>query len=165
MKRASCKMPDDRARDCARSGTVAVEAAFVLTILMILLLGAWEGSRMIEVQQILSNAAREGARQAASGQLTASQVKTVVTNYLQDAGLPTTNVTVTVQDLTNPALDPTTATEYDNLSVSLTIPFKDVRWTSAVLTTNAGTTLTAQATWFSTNGAAYPGSVSVPAGY
>ena len=148
-----------------RSGAAAVEAAFVLTILMILLLGAWEGSRLIEVEQILCNSAREGARQAASGQLTASQVQTVVTNYLQDAGLPITNVVVTVSDVTNPGTDPTAASEFDNLNVTVTIPFKDVRWTGAVLVTKASTTLTAQANWFSENGAAYPGSVTVPAGY
>ena len=137
----------------------------MLTILTILLLGAWEGGRLIEVQQILSNSAREGARQAASGGLTASQVQTVVTNYLQDAGLPITDVVVTVTDVTNPGTDPTQATEFDNLKVTVTIPFKDVRWTGDVLVTNASTILTGQATWFSENGAAYPGSITVPPGY
>lgn len=148
-----------------RAGAVAVEAAFVLSILSLLLLGTWEGSRLIEVEQILNNSAREGARQAASGQLTASQVQTVVTNYLQDAGLPIADVVVTVQDLTNPGTDPTLATELDNLRVTVTIPFKDVRWTSALLITNSSTILSAQANWYSENSQAYPGSVTVPAGY
>ena len=120
---------------------------------------------MIEVEQILNNSVREGARQAASGQLTSAQVQQVVTNYLQDAGLPITNVVVTVQDVTNPGTDPTAATEMDNLNVTVTIPFKDVRWTSALLVTNAGTTLTAQANWFSAIGQVYPGSITVPQGW
>jgi hypothetical protein len=120
---------------------------------------------MIEVQQIVNNSAREGARQAASGQLTASQVQTVVTNYLQDAGLPIADVVVTVQDLTNPGTDPTAATELDQLQVAVTIPFKDVRWTSALLVTSNSTILSAQAVWCSENSQAYPGTITVPPGY
>ena len=165
MKLSSRRLPMSCDDAGSRTGTAAVEAAFVLTILSILLLGTWEGSRLIEVQQILSNSAREGARQAASGQLTASAVQTVVTNYLADAGLPTADVVVTVTDVTNPGTDPTLATELDNMNVTVTIPFKDVRWSSAVLVTNAGTTLTAQANWFSENSQAYPSTITVPPGY
>lgn len=147
-----------------RRGTAAVEAAFVLTIMAVLLLGTWEISRLVEVQQILNNAAREGARQAASGHLTASQVQDVVTNYLNDGGLPITNVVVTVHDLTNPGTDPTIATEFDNLQVKVTIPFKDVRWSGSLLVTNASTILTASANWFSENGSAYPTDITAPAG-
>ena len=165
MRDSSRNSTRRRGNPAERAGTAAVEAAFALTILTTLLFGAWEGSRMIEVEQILNNSVREGARQAAAGQLTSTQVQQVVTNYLQDAGLPITNVVVTVQDLTNPNTDPTAATEFDNLCVTVTIPFKDVRWSNAVLVTNASTNLTAQATWFSANGQVYPGSITVPQGY
>ncbi len=148
-----------------RRGTVAVEAAFILVMMTPLLLGSWEVSRLVEVQQILNNSVREGARQAASGQLTATQVQQVVDNYLQDAGLPITDVVVTVQDLTNPGTDPTSASEFDNLQVTVTIPFKDVRWSASLLVTNASTILTASSTWFSENGAAYPTNITVPPGY
>jgi Flp pilus assembly protein TadG len=148
-----------------KRGTVAVEAAFLLTMMTPLLLGSWEVARLVEVQQILNNSAREGARQAASGQLTASQVQLVVTDYLQDAGLPITDVVVTVQDLTSPGTDPTSASEFDNLQVLVTIPFKDVRWSASLLVTNASTILTASSNWFSENGAAYPTSITVPPGY
>ncbi len=93
-----------------------------------------------------------------------SQVQQVVTDYLKDAGLPTTNSVVTVQDLTNPSTDPTLATEFDNLQVTVTIPFKDVRWSSALLVTSNSTILKATANWFSENGSAYPTSISAPAG-
>jgi Flp pilus assembly protein TadG len=148
-----------------RRGTVAVEAAFILLMMVPLLLGSWEVSRLVEIQQILNNAAREGARQAASGQLSASQVQQVMTNYLQDAGLPITNVVVTVQDLTSPGTDPMSASEFDRLQTNITIPFKDVRWSASLLVTNSGTILTASSTWFSENGSAYPTNITVPAGY
>ena len=45
----------------------AVEFAMILPVILTLLLGIWEVGRMIEIQQILYNAAREGGRQAAYG--------------------------------------------------------------------------------------------------
>ena len=50
-----------------RRGAVAVEAAMTLPLLLTLMLGVWEVGRMIQVQQILVNAAREGARLAGGG--------------------------------------------------------------------------------------------------
>lgn len=45
-----------------RPGTAAVEFAVVLPLLFILLFGLWEVGRIVEVQQVAWNAAREGAR-------------------------------------------------------------------------------------------------------
>jgi Flp pilus assembly protein TadG len=51
-----------------RSGAAAVEFAFVVTfVLSPTLVGIWEMGRAIQVQQIVANAAREGARLAAQG--------------------------------------------------------------------------------------------------
>jgi len=51
-----------------RSGAAAVEFAFVVTfVLSPILVGIWEMGRAIQVQQIVANAAREGARLAAQG--------------------------------------------------------------------------------------------------
>ena len=74
-----------------RRAVAAVEFAMILPVILTLLLGIWEVGRMIEIQQILYNAAREGGRQASTGQLTDAQVQTVVIQYLQTAGLPTTH--------------------------------------------------------------------------
>lgn len=49
-----------------RSGVAAVETAVVLTFLLVpLLIGIWEMGRLVQVQQIVANSAREGARLAA----------------------------------------------------------------------------------------------------
>ena len=100
---------------------------------MILLLGTWEVSRLVEVSQILDNAAREGARQATTGLMSGTQVQQIVLNYLLNAGIPTTHATVTVSDLTSPGTDPTNANQMDQLQVSVSIPFSDVRWTDIVI--------------------------------
>ena len=53
---------------------MAVEAAVVLPLLLILMLGVWEVGRMIQVQQVLVNAAREGARLAGGGYVNGTPV-------------------------------------------------------------------------------------------
>ena len=45
-----------------RSGIAAVEMAAVLPAVLILLMGILEVGRLIEMQQVLTNATREGAR-------------------------------------------------------------------------------------------------------
>jgi Flp pilus assembly protein TadG len=148
-----------------RRGVAAVEAALLLPVALILLLGTWEVGRMIEVEQILNNAAREGGRAASSGQDTNSQVQQTVLNYLQNAGLPSTSATVTVSNLTHAGTDCTLATELDQLQVKVSLPFTAVRWSASTLITNTSTTLTATTIWYSNNGQSYPQSITVPQAY
>jgi len=52
-----------------RSGAAAVEMAVVMNFVMVpLMLGLWEMGRLVQVQQIVSNSAREGSRLAAQAQ-------------------------------------------------------------------------------------------------
>jgi Flp pilus assembly protein TadG len=148
-----------------RSGVAAVEAAMLLPVALILMLGSWEAGRMVEVTQILSNAAREGGRSASTGQNTNSQVQQTVSNYLKNAGLPSTLATVTVSDLTSPSTDCTAAKELDQLQVKVSIPLTAVRWSAATLITNSSTTLNATAIFYSNNGQSYPTNISVPQAY
>jgi Flp pilus assembly protein TadG len=49
-----------------RSGAAAVEFAVVMNLVLVpLLIGLWEMGRLVQVQQIVANSAREGARMAA----------------------------------------------------------------------------------------------------
>jgi len=119
-----------------RAGSATVELAFVLPILVSLLLGIWEVGRLIEAQQILTNAAREGVRQASTGNVTVAQMTTIVNNYLTAAGLNNAGSTVTIYNLTQdptPAVgqasdDPTQAVQLDHLHVIVTLPFSNVKW-------------------------------------
>lgn len=87
-----------------RSGIAVVETAVLLLPLFIFtLFGVWEVGRLLQAHQIVSNAAREGARQASTGQRSSStnhpeipfnadyEVQKAVANYLQNSGLPLTN--------------------------------------------------------------------------
>ena len=135
------------------------------TLILILLLGLWEVGRLIEVNQILYNAAREGCRQASTGTMNNTAVQQVVTNYIKNAGLPTQNVTVTVQDLTNAGTDVSQATWMDQLQITITMPCEDVLWSTTDLVTTANSKFTIQAMWNSMKDQTYPNSINAPAGY
>lgn len=149
----------------ARRGTAAVEMAFVAPLIVTLLLGTWEMGRFVEVQQIVSDAAREGGRQASCGQMTNSQVAAAVSNYVKIAGLPISNLAVTVADLTHPGVDVSQATALDQLKVTVSLPFSDVRWTNLKLVTTDTTNVNASVVWYSALPVSYPGSVTSPEGF
>jgi Flp pilus assembly protein TadG len=147
-----------------RRATACVECALILPVLLIFVLGLLEMGRFIEVRQILTSAAEEGARQASTGQLTNAQVVSVVTGCVAASGLPTTGLAVTVADLTNPGTDVSLATCMDNLQVTVTIPFINVRWCSSLLVTNSTTQVDATVYWVSSVPQAYPTNVTAPTG-
>src|SRR5580693_4919638 len=68
-----------------RDGAAAVECALCLPLLVLVLFGLWEVGRFTEVQQVLCNAAREGARDASLGQDKLQTVATNILTYLQGA--------------------------------------------------------------------------------
>jgi Flp pilus assembly protein TadG len=150
-----------------RRGAVAVEVCLILVFLVPMIIGAWEIGRAVEAQQILVNAAREGARQASTGQKTTAQVQQVVLNYLQAAGLTNIKnqatdstdlqtggkvlVTINVYDVNTGALksgvDPTAAAQGDRLDVNVTILYRDVRWSVTQMFMTSSAQLTASADW------------------
>jgi Flp pilus assembly protein TadG len=72
-----------------RKGVAAVEFAIVLPLFVIMFLGMVELGRGLMVQQVITNAAREGARFAASdSKVTSQQVTALVQAYLTNSHLP-----------------------------------------------------------------------------
>ncbi len=138
-----------RCHSRSRRGAAAVELAVVLPLLLLLLMGVWEVGRLVEVQQLITNSAREAGRQASTGAKTTDQVIQAAKDYLARAGLTTTNVTVTVDNLTDSSRnDPTTAEQLDHYRVTVSIPFNDVRWIFLNQITSV-TTIMGGAEWFS----------------
>ena len=105
-----------------RRGATAVEFALVAPVFILLILGMIEFGRMVMVQQLLTNASREGARQAVLDGSTVTQIKTVIEDYLSDTSVPvdTNNISVTP--------DPSTAEFGDPITVSVMVPYSDVSW-------------------------------------
>lgn len=95
-------------RASSRSGIAIVETAvLLLPIFIFTLFGVWEVGRLVQTTQIVSNSAREGARQASTGERSSStnhpelpfnadyEVQKSVENYLRNAGLPLTDTSGT----------------------------------------------------------------------
>lgn len=166
------------ARRTRRRAVAAVEFALLFPIILLLLGGIWEVGHLVEVNQILTNAAREGARQASTSQKHYSDVNTAVTNYLNDAGITNlSGLTVQVQNLTTgdtgpgsdgqgvADYDPTNASNMDRLQVTVTLPFSNVRWLALSVITNSNTTLNGQAVFRSLADQSYPGTITAPSGF
>jgi len=120
----SSGMPPKRIRRIAsrhRRGAAMVEFAVVVPVFLLLVFGMIEYGRMVMVQQILTNAAREGARVGVLDGSTQTKVNTAVSNYLTAAGI--SNSTTTVSP--NP---PSSAAATAPVTVTVSVNFNDVSW-------------------------------------
>ncbi|MCE9564756.1 MAG: pilus assembly protein [Planctomycetes bacterium] len=158
-----------RQRKSSRRAVAAIELALVTAgVLIPLLFGVWEIGRLIQVKQVVANAAREGARLAAQGytisdtgavvQVTATSgatnVKDTVYQYLYSMGLKrlqpadvTTTFAFTApgsQNGSQPA-DPYLGDKGQPLSVSVSVQWAKVRWINAGVINP--TTISAVANW------------------
>ncbi len=104
-----------------RRATATVEFAIVAPLFFLLLFGIIEFGRMVMVQQIITNASREGARMAVLDGATTARVETAVDDYLSNSSIQGATVTVTP--------NPPTLAEYgEPVTVAVSIPFTQVSW-------------------------------------
>jgi len=81
-------------------GAVVVEAAMTLLLFLTLLFAIMEGGRFLNVQQVLTNAAREGARLSVAPltrtttMVTDDEIQTEVMRYLDAARISGATITV-----------------------------------------------------------------------
>lgn len=113
-------MPSRRGRP-KRRAIAAVEFAVVAPLVFLLLFGMIEFGRMLMVQQILTNASREGARRAIIESSTASEVATVVAEYLQNNSISGATSSVEPSDLTSVGAG-------DPVTVSVSVQYDQVSW-------------------------------------
>jgi Flp pilus assembly protein TadG len=104
-----------------RRAAAAVEFAIVAPVFFLLVMGMIEYGRMVMVQQVITNASREGARRAVLDGATTAEVQTVVNDYLASGSISGATITVAP----NP---PTNAEFGDPVTVSVSIPFNQVSW-------------------------------------
>ena len=101
-----------------------MEFAIIAPIFFLLVFGMIEFGRMVMVQQILTNASREGARKAVLDGVSNSDVEDTVEDYLTNASIAGATVTVTTQAPTPPDIA-------ESRIVTVTIPFSQVSWLPA----------------------------------
>jgi Flp pilus assembly protein TadG len=99
-----------------------VEFAIVAPIFVLFVFGMIEYGRMVMVQQILTNASREGARVAVLEGATEAEVVDAVVQYCNSSRVPINAANVDVDP------DPQAAGFGTPVSVSLQVPFTDVSW-------------------------------------
>jgi Flp pilus assembly protein TadG len=145
--------------DGKRRGAAAVELAVVLPFLILILIGVWEVGRFIQLQEIMNNAARDGARLASQAMILNTDgsmveiavnsgtpnVTAAITQYLQAAGIQNLNgLQITFQYLNG---DTTLTQPYQGVKnqqflVQVTLPYANLRWTNLSIinpTTLSGT--------------------------
>src|SRR3972149_4156509 len=120
-----------------RAGAAAVEFAVVAPIFFLVVLGIIEFGRMAMVEQVITNAAREGARVGVLDDSTRASVEDKVRRYLASAGIDGATV--------DASPDPPSSAGYgEGVTVTVSIPFDDVSWLPKPFFV-AGRTLTAEA--------------------
>ena len=96
------------------------------------------------VQQMLTNASREGARRAVLEGATETDVRTVITNYLSPANIPVTTSDVTIQIGDPPATAALSSADFgDPIHVSVGVNFGTVSWLPSPMYLSSGTRMTA----------------------
>jgi Flp pilus assembly protein TadG len=106
-----------------RVGAATVEFAVIAPLFVLLLFGMIEFGRLVMVQQVITNASREGARRAVVEQATTADVTSAVQTYLTNGGVKATSAVVTVNP--NP---PTAAGLGEPVTVQVQVPFSAVSW-------------------------------------
>jgi Flp pilus assembly protein TadG len=110
-------------RPCRRNrrGAAVVEFAVVAPVFFLLVFGMIEFGRMVMVQQLLTNAAREGARVGVLDSSTSTEVSNAVKSYLTAAKINNPTITCT-------PTNPSSATYGQPVTVTVSIPFNQVSW-------------------------------------
>lgn len=125
-----------------RRGAAAIEFALVAPLFVLMIFGMIEFGRMAMVQQVLTNASREGARTAVIEGATVAKVTEVVQVYLQSAGLPLLSPGIYRTDGTTdtPIADLSTIGYGDRVKVKVSVPFSQVSWLGSPIPFYTGAT-------------------------
>ena len=95
--------------------------AFAMPLLILLIFGMIEVGRALMVQQVLTNASREGARLAVTGGATADSVTEAVEDYANSLISAEVSVTITPEY-------PSLAASGTPVTVEVSIDYTDVSW-------------------------------------
>jgi Flp pilus assembly protein TadG len=99
-------------------GAALIETAITIPIILLISVGIFEFGRAYQTWQVLTNAAREGARIAILTEKTDADVQGAVQNYMKNGGLPKW-ATATVNIDRNVAMGPNTASQ-----ITVNYPFQ-----------------------------------------
>ena len=104
-----------------RRGATVVEFAIIAPVFFLLVFGMIEFGRMVMVQQVITNASREGARVAVLDGATTTEIENTVNSYLASGSISGADVQVDP----NP---PSNAGYGEPVTVTVTVGFDEVSW-------------------------------------
>ena len=107
-----------------RRGAAAVEFAIVAPLFVTLVFGMIEFGRVVMVQQLLTNATREGARVGVLSDSTSTDAKNKVVSYLASGKITIATSAVTATY----ASDPSLTDSGEAVTVSVSVHFSQVSW-------------------------------------
>jgi Flp pilus assembly protein TadG len=101
-----------------------VELAFTAPLLFLITFGMIDIGRAVMVQNLITNAARDGARAAALDGATAAEIEASVVSFLNASSVPGATATISPNPLTSAGWG-------DPVSCTVEIPFDSVSWLPA----------------------------------
>lgn len=105
-----------RAASHGESGQALAEIAIALPLLLLMLIGIWEFARAYQIQQVIVNAAREGARTVVLPGADPDSATVIVNNFLAGGRIAGATVTIT------PSVPPPHTTG-DPITVTVSVPY------------------------------------------
>ncbi len=118
--------PSKRKSRCDRNGTAAVELSLVAPVFFLMVFGMFELTRMLMLQQAITNATREGCRTAKlANTLSSSQVEASVRRHLKSATTHATDAAIVRVSVPSGLNTATTGAE---LAVSVDLDYSDMSW-------------------------------------
>lgn len=111
----------------SRRAAAAVEFAVIAPVLILFLFGAIDFGRAMMVSNLLTSAAREGARIGVVPNTENVDIRTLVNANLNSVGVPSTHAVTTIR-VNGVTKDVSTAMTGDLVSVTVTMPFNKVSW-------------------------------------
>ena len=103
-------------------GAALLETAITIPLVLLIAVSIFEFGRAYQTWQVLTNAAREGARVAVIGENTDAQVTSMVRAYMSNGGLPAAG-RATVNIVRNQPLAATPRTDDTASVVTVSYPF------------------------------------------
>ena len=116
----------DQRRGFFRRGAAAVELALVLSLFIAMVFGIIEFSRAMMVNQVITNAAREGARRAVIPGSTRTQVENRISAYMTSANINNYTLVTQVNGVT--VTDFSTAIPHSLITIRVSVNYSDVEW-------------------------------------
>jgi Flp pilus assembly protein TadG len=114
-----------------RRGASLVEFAFVAPVFFGMIIGIVEVGRGLMVQQLLTEAARRGARAGVIEGTSSAQIKSAVTDYLTTVGVNGSTAGISVNDAPVDTVEAQNMPAYTEMTVSVSVPVSSCTWLPA----------------------------------